>query len=330
MKTTILIFILFIYHLSFGQVACTRCNGTGKETKQSPYECQNCKSWNSEYRRKVACNVCKDTRVNPNRKSWTETCSKCQGTGRDYAQEARNKEFAGKDFRPVNGAYSGRTSNIEFKSLSIEWREAYKAGIFNDGIQTEFGYKEWSNACSCLGSDWKLPSKTELESISNYLKLNGLLNTNGTGNYATNSETTMGDFNSPVVWMQFIGSNYVNSPIREYVNSSNTAKAKIICVKYQNVNSVSQSQTTSNTTSENGIRDPQRKDVANVFWNGNYPLYSLVDDIEIKPDQNGVYRMWVATNEDKTPREIIMTKGQVKYVYKFRTYEECLKWCRGY
>jgi hypothetical protein len=317
-------------------VNCSRCRGTGKETKQSPYECQNCKNWNAEYRRKVACNVCRDTRVNPNRKSWTETCSLCKGSGRDYAQEARNRDFGGKEFRPVNGAYSGAFSNIQFKSLSIEWREAYKAGVFGNGVQTEFGYNEWSTACSCLGSGWQLPNKSELESISNHLKVNNLLNSTGYGTYASSSETTKGDFNSPVVWTQYLGTNYVNSPTRENIyKGSNTPKAKIFCVKYQNSNLTNQSsniqsQSTLNSASSGGLRDPQRKDVANVFWNGNYPLYSLVDDLEIKPDASGFYRMWYATNEDKTPRELIMTKGQVKTVYKFRTYEECLKWCRGY
>lgn len=325
----------------FSQVVnCSRCNGTGKETKQSPYECQNCKSWNSEYRRKVPCNVCRDTRVNPNRKTWTETCSRCNGTGRDYAQEARNKEFGGKDWRTINSAYSGRVANMEFKSLSLEWRESYKGGLLGNGVQTEFGYNEWATICGCFGSEWSLPNKSELESISSYLKVNGMLNTSGYGTYATSSETTKGDFNSPVVWTQYIGSDYVNSPIRENIyKSSNVPKAKIICVKYQNTTSTNQAQNQSsnnqsqssfNSTSSSGLRDPQRKDVANVFWNGNYPLYSLVDDIEIKADASGSYRMWYATNEDKTPRELIMTKGQVKTVYKFRTYDECLKWCRGY
>ena len=232
MKNTILIFFFFLFHLSFGQVACIRCNGTGKETKQSPYECQNCKSWNSEYRRKVACNVCKDTRVNPNRKSWTETCSKCKGSGRDYEQEARNKEFGGKNTRAVSGSFQGSYNGLEFKSLSIEYREEYRAGVLSSGIQTEFGYKEWSSACSRLGSNWRLPNKNELESVANYLKANGYLNSSGAGNYATSDETTKGDFNSPVVWMQYIGSSYVNSPTRENIYStSNVPKGKIICVR---------------------------------------------------------------------------------------------------
>jgi hypothetical protein len=78
------------------------------------------------------------------------------------------------------------------------------------------------------------------------------------------------------------------------------------------------------------IRDPRRKDVANVFWNGEYPLYSLVDDIEIVPDRLGFYPMWIATNENKKPEFIVLAKGDIKPVYKFRNFEECNRWCRGY
>ena len=188
-----------------------------------------------------------------------------------------------------------------------------------------------------MGSNWRLTTKDELESISSYLKVNGKLNVAGIGYYASSTETTMNG--SPRVWVQYLSHDFVNSPIRETPGSYNIKTAKIFCVKYQYSNSTNQSQnqssniqsqSTLNSASSGGLRDPQRKDVANVFWNGNYPLYSMVDDLEIKPDASGSYRMWYATNEDKTPRELIMTKGQVRTVYKFRTYEECLKWCRGY
>jgi hypothetical protein len=328
----------------FSQVVnCSTCNGTGKETKQSPYECQNCKSWNSEYRRKVACNVCRDTRVNPNRKTWTETCSRCNGTGRNYAQEARNKEFGGKDWRTINGAYSGRVANMEFKSLSLEWREAYKGGLLGDGIQTEFAFNEWATICGCFGSEWSLPNKSELESITSYLKLNGLLNVNGNGDYATSSEITQGEgsFKRREVWTQYIGNTYVSQPSKEtvYTYGAGTPKAKIICVKSQS-NSSSQSQTNpttiksqtaSNTVNGNGARDQRFETNCedNVNWDGIYPLYSALDDLEIKPNTNGEYLIWTATDEDPTPRELKMVKGQIVKVYKFKTYEECLRFCKG-
>jgi uncharacterized protein (TIGR02145 family) len=85
-------------------------------------------------------------------------------------------------------------------------------------------------------------------------------------------------------------------------------------------------------TSSNGksLRDPRRKDLANVYWDGEFPLYSHLVDIEITPDIDGIYKMWYATNEDKTPRELWLRKGERKNVYKFKTYEECIIWCRGY
>jgi antitoxin component YwqK of YwqJK toxin-antitoxin module len=84
--------------------------------------------------------------------------------------------------------------------------------------------------------------------------------------------------------------------------------------------------------SSNGksLRDPRSKGEANVFWNGEFPLYSHLVDIEITPDADGIYKMWCATNEDKTPRELWLRKGERKNVYKFKTYEECIIWCRGY
>jgi serine/threonine protein kinase len=70
------------------------------------------------------------------------------------------------------------------------------------------------------------------------------------------------------------------------------------------------------------------KGIENIYWDGKLPLYSHVFYIEITPDEDGIYKMWSATNEDRTPRELWMRKGDVKYVYKFKTYEECLLWCK--
>lgn len=159
----------------FGQVNCWKCKGTGKETKQSPYECQNCKSWNAEYRRKVPCNVCKDTRVNPNRTSWKETCSICNGSGRDYKQEQRNKEFGSKEFKILNSIYSGSltASNLEFQSLELEYRSPNANAGF-DGIRKLWTWNESSDACSCLGNEWRRPTKDEIKSIYDYLYANNL------------------------------------------------------------------------------------------------------------------------------------------------------------
>lgn len=441
MKLIATIFILLNTFIFFGQqVPCSICKGTGQETKSSPYTCQNCKSWNAEYRRKVACNVCKDTRVNPNRKSWKETCHYCKGTGRDSQQESRNQEFGNQEYRILNSVYSGTISsyNIQFRSLELEYRQMGSNGssIF-DGIKNSWTWPESSTACSCLGNEWQLPTKVELAQISDYVKINGMRSSKGNMYYLTSTKnpnfsgsnwkynlsngiTDSGSNGTEKEWgiicvkkvtnsmqsgnttsqsqVKYTNSNnsssyrgYVGQPSGcvsgncvngfgtynwssgnvykgqflngakqmgefffingdyyngQFTNDKLTGSGKYVFVSgevqegyFENgvlmpkqSNSTTNStnyQQQNNSTTNTSLRDPQRKDIANVYWNGNYPLYSLKDDVEILPDNNGVYRMWYASNEDKTPRELIMTKGQVKSFYKFKTYEECLKWCRG-
>ena len=74
------------------------------------------------------------------------------------------------------------------------------------------------------------------------------------------------------------------------------------------------------------IRDPEPKELANINWNGSYPLYSYIDDVEIKPDAFGRYNFWYATNQDKTPRIGSLEKGYIMHVYKFRNLEEYRVW----
>ena len=72
-------------------------------------------------------------------------------------------------------------------------------------------------------------------------------------------------------------------------------------------------------------RDPRSKDEANVFWNGTYPLYSLTSDQEIKPNSSGKYDFWGTTNENPLPKQYSLPKGSKLNVYKFISYDECLK-----
>jgi hypothetical protein len=190
MKSLLLILLTLNTFFFYSQsVKCNRCQGTGKETKQSPYECQNCKSWNAEYRRKVPCNICKDTRVNTNRKTWIETCSKCKGTGRDYEQEARNKEFGDYEYKlaaiPI---YSGTIDNIEFKSLELEVRQLNRY-FYNR--REQFNKSEIENSiCSCMGTEWQLPSIDDLESVALEIETNGTLesqNSSETDNFYPSS-----------------------------------------------------------------------------------------------------------------------------------------------
>lgn len=83
----------------------------------------------------------------------------------------------------------------------------------------------------------------------------------------------------------------------------------------------------SNLVIAQGNRDPKSKDEANVFWDGTYPLYSLVSDVEIPKGDDGLYRFWSATNEVPTPNLITVKKGTQYLAYKFLSFEECSKWC---
>jgi hypothetical protein len=58
------------------KITCPFCKGTGSG-EGIPLVCTNCVGWSAEYRRKVPCHICKDTRVIYERK-----CVMCDGTGK--------------------------------------------------------------------------------------------------------------------------------------------------------------------------------------------------------------------------------------------------------
>jgi antitoxin component YwqK of YwqJK toxin-antitoxin module len=209
---------------------CKNCEGSGSKTVKSSSKCTNCANWNAEYRSKVACNVCRDSRLNPNIKTWKETCGICKGSGRDFEQEKRNKDFGGYDTRLINGVYNGVYNNLEFKSVSIEHR---KKGMstYGTGTQTEFTYLERSNICSCLGSGWVLPSVYELKSITNDLDSRGF---EGDGRYATSDYTGTGKSFDPVyIWVVNFGQSISSEKLQlgSEPNYDSRLKCKVICVK---------------------------------------------------------------------------------------------------
>jgi hypothetical protein len=207
---------------------CNSCRGTGQVNRQSSSVCPNCENWNSEYRRKVACHVCKDTRKNPNIKTWKETCTECKGNGRDYEQEKRNRDFGGYDQRIIKGIYNGTLGNaFEYRSISIEHREK------NYGIQTEFNYSKWSTGCSCLGSEWSLPNRGELVLIMNDLQSSGV---HGNGQYATNETKIVGDFKSKHIWVVDFGQSInqatkMLSTDNRLNDNYGQLRCKVICIK---------------------------------------------------------------------------------------------------
>lgn len=208
--------------------SCNSCTGSGQVTRQSSSVCPNCENWNSEYKRKVACHVCKDTRKNQNIKTWKETCNECKGNGRDYEQEKRNKDFGGYDQRIIKGIYNGTLGNaFEYKSISIEHRKK------RYGIQTEFDYSKWSTGCSCLGSEWSLPNRGELVLIMNDLQSSGV---HGDGQYATNETKIVGDFKSKHIWVVDFGQS-INQATKQVSNDNRLndnywqLRCKVICIK---------------------------------------------------------------------------------------------------
>jgi hypothetical protein len=79
-------------------------------------------------------------------------------------------------------------------------------------------------------------------------------------------------------------------------------------------------------------RDPDpRKDFANVFYKSSYTLFDMWSDEPIFPSADGLYNIFYATNEDKTPRQIKVSPRKLEEmtVYKFKNYSNCSNWCDG-
>ncbi len=136
------------------QEMCIPCAGSGKKKEWiDPYSCQNCVNWNESYRSKVPCHVCKDTRVTPNRRSRMVVCSECKGTGRDFEQERRNKEFGGLDWM--------LSSN---KVLVVNGTLQVQEGIWRPRVYgPTMSYQKAEELCQSLGPGWRIPTLNELE-----------------------------------------------------------------------------------------------------------------------------------------------------------------------
>jgi hypothetical protein len=67
---------------------CPWCGGKGKNENN---ECRNCSKWNNEYRSKVACQICLDTRKG---KTYYTICGICKGTGLiEFYQSSKYSEI---------------------------------------------------------------------------------------------------------------------------------------------------------------------------------------------------------------------------------------------
>lgn len=81
--------------------------------------------------------------------------------------------------------------------------------------------------------------------------------------------------------------------------------------------------------SPNYGRDSRRLDISNVYWSSNYNLFDLLTDEIIYPDANGMYNFWYSSNESITVNSISKTAAQLQnfLFYKFKTKENCQRWC---
>ena len=78
------------------------------------------------------------------------------------------------------------------------------------------------------------------------------------------------------------------------------------------------------------FRSPEARDIANVFYNSTYTLFDFYTDEPIFPNSDGVYTIYTATNENKTPRLRRGNPAEIKEAcYKFKNYSNCKNWCEG-
>ena len=82
--------------------SCDKCSSSGKITKLNIYTCNHCSRWTDLQKKYNVCSVCNNRAGEQSFE--TITCDKCKGAGeyRDYAQEKRNKEFGGKDYKMIS------------------------------------------------------------------------------------------------------------------------------------------------------------------------------------------------------------------------------------
>jgi hypothetical protein len=159
--------VVFLSSLTFNPlfsqniVKCWNCEGLKKVEKYiDPYECQFCKDWNSEYRRKVACHACQDTRKNQQRRTRIVICDVCKGSGRDFAKENRLKEFGSNEFLISSKSYTKvKVGQMLVNAGDMIFRE--RDGEDNLALD----YSQAVRACNSLGQGWRLPTYLEMNEI---------------------------------------------------------------------------------------------------------------------------------------------------------------------
>ncbi len=77
-------------------------------------------------------------------------------------------------------------------------------------------------------------------------------------------------------------------------------------------------------------RNPdKRKDYVNVYFDPKYTLFDLWSDEPILPDENGIYHIWLSSNEGKIPSQFDGSAEMLSKMetYKFKNLSNCKNWC---
>ena len=72
------------------------------------------------------------------------------------------------------------------------------------------------------------------------------------------------------------------------------------------------------STAQTQKRSPEKKDVANIFFDPRYTLYDYLTDEPIFPTKGGIYNIYIASNESLNPTKI---SGSSKIVQSYNTYK---------
>jgi hypothetical protein len=114
---------------------------SGWENWTEDLVCANCKNWNAEYRKKMACHVCKDTRVH--------------GTKAHSGNGTNSSGFSGLPggYRYYDGAFYSQGDDGFWWSASEDFADgAYYRKLYHglDFLDRENGYKDRGFSVRCL------------------------------------------------------------------------------------------------------------------------------------------------------------------------------------
>lgn len=260
--------------------------------------CPNCIRWNAEYRSKVACHTCLDNRLV---KGKYIPITNISMNGNDRFQF---------NVRQLGNMNKGKFSNWEelFWTSTLDTRRENCGSVCGQAYIFDVLYL---SVDSKYHSEYMLPVRLVKDNNDFYDAPRNSLNESvkaASGNSAIH----------PAVKRSADG----RVPLSEALEEARREVAE----SSSSITMTDRSPSTSKTV----IRDNSvRKDIANVFYSSKYTLFDHLTDEPIFPDENGMYHIYCATNEDKTPRKKSVTVRELENmrVYKFKDYTNCANWC---